>query len=249
MPNLPDAILVCGGLGLRLRSVAPDVPKAMVSINGRPFLELLIRQLRRYGFTRAILAVGYGRDVIYSHFGNSAFGVSLVYSAESSPLGTGGALRKAADPVESDSALVMNGDSYTDADLSAFLAAYRRAEADASVLVVPADGRDDCGTVLIDERGRLARFVEKQDPFHAPYLNAGVYMLSRQMLYEIPAGQEISLERELLPHWLRLGKVVTAFTCQSKCVDIGTPERYRSAQDSLARAENGSCAISYEGQL
>src|ERR1017187_4110469 len=120
MTSVPDAIVLCGGAGLRLRSVTGTAPKSMSSIDGRPFLELLLRQLRRYGFQRVILAVGYEREVIYSHFGETAFGLKLTYPAESSPLGTGGALRNALGAVESETALIMNGDSYTDVDLSRF---------------------------------------------------------------------------------------------------------------------------------
>src|SRR5262249_35358185 len=149
------------------------------------------------GFERAILAVGYRKDVIQSHFGERAFGLDLAYSAESCPLGTGGALRNAVGLIESESVLIMNGDSYTDADLARFMAEHREAKVDASVVVVPADGRGDCGSVLVDENGRLASFAEKKGPFHAPYVNAGIYMLSRQMLNEIPAGLEVSLEQEL----------------------------------------------------
>jgi NDP-sugar pyrophosphorylase family protein len=209
----------------------------MAEVAGRPFLELLLRQLHRYGFERAILAVGYRKDQIQSHFGERAFGLRLAYSAEPCPLGTGGASRKAADVAESESVLIMNGDSYTDADLGKFVAEHREAKADASVVVVPADGRGDCGSVLLDGNGKVASFEEKQGPFHAPYVNAGIYMLSREMLYEIPGGLEASLEHELLPRWLRQGKYIKGFVCLSRCIDIGTPERYRSAQDVLARAE------------
>lgn len=249
MPSMPDAILVCGGAGLRLRSITGDVPKAMASVAGRPFLELLLRQLRRHGFRRVILAVGHRKELICSHFGEHAFGVHVVYSAESSPLGTGGALRKAVQLVESNSVLVMNGDSYTDADLSEFVADYRESKAEASVLIVPADGRDDCGTVLAGEKGKVVRFEEKQDPLHAPYVNAGIYMISRQLLYEIPPGLEISLEKELLPRWLREGKYIKGFVCLGRCIDIGTPERYRNAQDLLANVEVDASALQHEGQL
>src|SRR5271157_925044 len=117
MLETADAILLCGGAGLRLRSVIGNAPKGMADVAGRPFLELLLRQLRRHGFERAILAVGYQKDMIYSHFGERAFGLYLAYSVESRPLGTGGALRNAADLIESENVLIMNGDSYTDADL------------------------------------------------------------------------------------------------------------------------------------
>src|SRR5271169_3026206 len=128
----------------------------------------------------------------------------------------------------------MNGDSYTDADLRQLVVDHHEANADLSVVVVSADGRGDCGSVLIDGSGRLAGFAEKQDPFHAPYVNAGIYMMSRQMLYEIPSGLEVSLERKLLPRWLQQGRDIKGFICSGRCIDIGTPERYWSAQNILA---------------
>src|SRR5262249_2772151 len=111
----------------------------------------------------------------------------------------GGALRNAADLVESEDVLIMNGDSYTDANLTTLVASHREARADASVVVVPADARADCGSVLVDRDGKLASFEERQRPLTAPYINAGIYMLSRQLLYEIPARVEVSLEQELFP--------------------------------------------------
>jgi len=237
MPNMLDAVLLCGGAGLRLRSIIGDAPKGMANIGGRPFLELLIRQLYRHGFERAILAIGYGGDAIRSYFGNQAFGLQLAYSEEPRPLGTGGALRNATDAVGSESVLIMNGDSYTDADLGELVANYHKVRTDASIVVVPADSRGDCGSVQLDENGKLAAFAEKYGPFHAPYVNAGIYVLSREILYEIPPKVELSLERELLPEWLRRGKCIKAFISSAKCIDIGTPERYWEAQDILTKVE------------
>ncbi len=249
MPSAPDVIVLCGGAGLRLRSVIGDAPKGMASIAGRPFLELLLRQLRRHGFDRAILAVGYQKDTIESHFGERACGLYLTYSAESSPLGTGGALRNALDLVESETVLVMNGDSHTDADIGKFVAAHRETKADASVIVVPADGRGDCGSVKVDVFGRLARFDEKQGSADARYVNAGIYILSRSMLSDIPSGVGVSLERELFPRWLAERRDIRVFVHPGECIDIGTPERYHVAQDILADVETGvSVAAGTDGK-
>jgi mannose-1-phosphate guanylyltransferase len=237
MRDMPEAIILCGGAGLRLRSITGNAPKGMAEIGGRPFLELLLRQLHRYGLHRAILAVGYRKDAIRAHFGERAFGLELAYAVESFPLGTGGALRNAADMVESEAVLMMNGDSYTEVDLSRVAAHFHESNADASVVVVPADGRDDCGSVRVDENSNLVRFEEKHGTPHEAYVNAGIYVASRRLLCEIPAGVEISLERELLPRWLREGKLIKGFVCLGRCIDIGTPERYESAQDILASAE------------
>ena len=238
MPDLPDAIVLCGGAGLRLRSVNANAPKSMAGIAGRPFLELLLKQLRRTGFERVILAVGYQSDAIREYFGERAFGLEVVYSNELSPLGTGGAVRNAARLVTSECVLIMNGDSYTDADLRKFVADYLGTGADASVLVVPIDDRDDCGSVEVGPNGRLAAFAEKQGGTGARYLNAGVYMASRQILYDIP-NEQVSLERELFPQWLGQGRHIRGFVWQGKCVDIGTPERYWRAQELLGSVETG----------
>jgi NDP-sugar pyrophosphorylase family protein len=239
---MPDPIVLCGGAGLRLRSITAEGPKALADIAGRPFLELLLRQLRRHGFERAILAVGYRQDVIRSHFGTHAFGLELIYAAESSPLGTGGALRNAADLVPTKTFLVMNGDSYTDVDLFALMRKHGEAKADVSVVVVPGDGRSDCGSVSLDANGNLVQFAEKQGPGSAPYINAGLYVLSRLFLEGIPAGIQLSLEKDLFPRWIQDGARIKAFIHSGMCVDIGTPDRYRVAQQALASAEKEAAA-------
>jgi mannose-1-phosphate guanylyltransferase len=240
MPDVPDVIVLCGGAGLRLRSVIGKAPKGMAAIGGRPFLELLLRQARCYGFARAILAVGYQKDAIQSHFGNQSCGLDLIHSPEEWPLGTGGALRQAASLAKSASILVMNGDSYTDADLGQFLDDYRASGADASVVIVAVDGRDDCGTVSVDRDGRLDAFAEKQRAAGTNYVNAGIYLLSRQLVDGIPASREISLEKELFPKWIEEGRNIRGFIWPGTCVDIGTPDRYRAAQQLLGSIEAGT---------
>jgi D-glycero-alpha-D-manno-heptose 1-phosphate guanylyltransferase len=249
MPNAPDAIVLCGGAGTRLRSVTGEAPKSLATIGDRPFLELLLHQLRRHGFQRAILAVGYQRDLIRSHLGDRACGVTLEYSIESTPLGTGGALRNAIDLVSSDSVLIMNGDSYTDADLSAFAAEFHAARADMSVVVVPADGRADCGLVSVDSRNRVLGFKEKQTSTGNFHVNAGIYMATKRIFQDVTPAVRMSLEEELFPRWLAEGKYLRAFSHPGKCVDIGTPERYQTAQDILANVEIGQAISNPSGTI
>ena len=237
MPNAPDAIVLCGGAGTRLRSVTGEAPKSLASIGDRTFLELILHQLRRHGFERVILAVGYQRDLIRSHLGDRAYGLTLEYSIELIPLGTGGALRNAIDLISSDSMLIMNGDSYTDADLSAFANDFHAAKADMCVLVVPADGRVDCGLVSVDSSNRVLGFKEKQTSTGNFHVNAGIYMAAKRVLQHVPPGVRVSLEEELFPRWLAEGRYLRAFSHPGKCVDIGTPERYQIAQDILAGVE------------
>lgn len=239
MPSVPDAILLCGGAGTRLRSVTGDAPKSLATIGNRPFLDILLHQLRRHGFQRVILAVGYQRELIRSHLGDQAYGLNLEYSEETSPLGTGGAIRKAAHLLTSDSVLIMNGDSYTNADLSAFANDFHGANADLSVLVVPADGRTDIGLVSVDPVGRVLGFKEKQTSSGNFHINAGIYMATKEILLDVIPAVRMSLEEELFPRWLADGKFIRAFSHPGRCVDIGTPERYENAQRILADVEVG----------
>ena len=237
MPSVTDAIVLCGGAGTRLKSVTGDAPKSLAAIGDRPFLDILINQLSRHGFKHVILAVGYQRDLIRSHFDSRANDVSLEYSVESTPLGTGGALRNAADLVKSDSILILNGDSYTDADLSGFVADHNASRAELSVLVVPTDGRADVGLVSVDPGGRVLGFKEKQSASGIQHVNAGIYAVDKKILYEMPPGQRVSLEEELFPRLLAERKNIRTFHHSGRCIDIGTPERYLLAQVALANVE------------
>jgi NDP-sugar pyrophosphorylase family protein len=235
---MPEPIVLCGGAGVRLRSITAEAPKALARIAGRPFLELPLRQLSRHGFQRVILAVGYRQDMIRSHFGTHAFGLELMYSAESSPLGTGGALRNAIGLAPAEAFLVMNGDSYTDVDLTALVKRHDETRADVSRVVVPADERGDCGSVFLDATGNVERFAEKQGSGSAAYLNAGIYVLSSDLLELISPETQVSLEKELFPRWIQNGAHIKAFIHSGPCVDIGTPDRYQVAQQLLASVES-----------
>ena len=178
---MTEAIILCGGAGLRLPWVKGNDPKSMARVAGGPFLGMLLKQLRRHAFQRVILAVGYAGAAIQSYFGERFGGMDLLYSNESSPLGTGGAIGNATRLIQSCSCLVMNGDSYTGVDLRKFSIAYGESEADVSVVVVPVDERGDVGSVLIGADGNIIQFAEKTRPALAAHLNAGIYMLSSKM--------------------------------------------------------------------
>jgi D-glycero-alpha-D-manno-heptose 1-phosphate guanylyltransferase len=235
---MPDAIILCGGAGLRIRSVTGGAPKSMATVAGRPFLELLFRQLSRYGLKRVILALGYRKEAIIAWLSEHEFSVDLAFATEDVPLGTGGAVRNAVSLAQSDTLLVINGDSYTDVDFSSFAKVHESTEADLSVVVVPADGRRDIGSVFVDKNDRLTGFAEKQSGADLkPHVSAGIYMMSRRLLNSIPAGVQISLEKDLFPRWIEEGKDVRAFRHPGHCIDIGTPDRYQIAQQMLANVE------------
>jgi D-glycero-alpha-D-manno-heptose 1-phosphate guanylyltransferase len=235
MPQIPDVVILAGGLGTRMRGVAGDVPKAMAQIGGRPFIELLLKQLRHYRFSRVILSVGYKHNTIRNYFGENAFALKLSYSVESSPLGTGGALRQAVDQMATDAVLIMNGDSYTDLDLEDLVQAHADSGVDVTVAVVPGS-RNDAGSVVLERDGKILAFAEKRMVADSLYLSAGIYMLNRNLVNGIPPAVKISLEEQLFPQWLAGGKSIRGFVFEGQCIDIGTPERYRMAQKLLERS-------------
>ena len=116
-----ESIVLAGGLGTRLATKLSGIPKAMAPIAGRPFLEILLGQLMRAGCGRALLSVGHLHEAIQCHFGVDFRGMALEYVIEDVPLGTGGAIRKALAQVTEDSALVVNGDTFLEADYGAML--------------------------------------------------------------------------------------------------------------------------------
>jgi len=238
MTQVPDVIILSGGFGLRLRGVIGETtPKPMAPIAGRPFMELLLKQLKRHGFQRVILSVGYQQEVIRKHFGDSAFGMELLYSVETSPLGTGGAVRQAASNVHTKTVLVMNGDSYTDADLNGLVREHEENHADVTVVAIP-ETRSDAGSVVLDQDGKIKTFSEKHIVPESRYLSAGIYMLDKTLVETIPGATKISMEEGLFPQWLAEGKTIQASIFEGACVDIGTPERYEKAQHILERVES-----------
>ena len=225
--EVPEAVLLVGGRGTRLRSVVWDRPKPMADVVGRPFLEWVLGALRTQDVRRAVMCIGYTGETIRGHFGDGRDGgLEIVYS-EDEALGTAGALRAALPLIESDPVLVLNGDSYCEVDLRAFLAWHRDRQARGSLVLVHVPDAGRYGRVQVDGSDRIVHFEEKGrgDP---GWINAGVYLLARAMIDSIPAGRAVSLEHEVFPAWLQTG--LYGFPTPGRFIDIGTPESYLQAQ-------------------
>lgn len=214
-----DAVILCGGLGTRLRPVLQDRPKPMAQINGRPFLDLVVDHVLSYGVRRIVFCTGYRGDWIAQHVVGQN-GYEAVISHESTPLGTAGALRACRAMLATPTVLVLNGDSLCRIDLRAFLTAHHDSRAVATMAVVPSNGRADAGGVTMDAFGRIRAFQEKQT---APFLNAGIYAVQRDAIQTIPDFAPCSLERDIFPH-LTDGRLFS-YASDLPLYDIGTPAR------------------------
>ena len=223
-----DVAILAGGLGTRLRPVVEDRPKVMVEINDRPFLEYILDQIKLWGGRRVILCTGYLGNQILSKLGNIYRGVQLIYSEEKSPMGTGGALRMAFHLFQSESVLVINGDSYCKANLMSFLEWHRMKDAMATLLLVENSDTKRYGKVGVNGNGIIIKFEEKTESEGSGWINAGIYLFRQGFIKSIPSERPVSLEREIFPSWV--GQGLYGYKSDGKFIDIGTPESYQAAK-------------------
>jgi NDP-sugar pyrophosphorylase family protein len=229
------ATILAGGLGTRLRSVVADRPKVLAEVAGRPFLAHLLDQLYTAGAGDVVLLTGHGADQVREAFGTDYRGMTLRYSVEPAPLGTGGAVRHAAELFTGDAVLLMNGDSFCSIDLGGLVATARTAgQVGVALAWVEDVGR--YGAVEVGPAGKVAGFTEKggTDP---GWINAGIYLIPRAQLGDIPAGRAVSLEREVLPRWVETPGI--RGVPGKRFIDIGTPESFAAADDFFAAPGRG----------
>ena len=232
-----EAIVLAGGLGTRLASRLHGLPKPMAPVAGHPFLEILLNQLRRSGCTRVLLSVGHQHSVIQDHFGASFHGVPLDYVVESVPLGTGGAIRLALAQAREESVLVLNGDTFLDADYAAMLRFHVSEGAEATLAVVHRDDVSRYGSVTIEGQ-RIVGFEEKgsssPDQTRAGWISAGTYVLSRNLAWPPALLERFSIEFDFfVPEVARLRPA--AWKVDGFFLDIGVPEDLDRAQTELAQ--------------
>ena len=227
------AFVLAGGLGTRLKPRFGDLPKPLAPLGGRPFLVRQLEWLAGHGITRAVLLAGHGAEPMRAELGTQAAGVSLEWSVEERPLGTGGALRLAARFVDGP-ALVLNGDTLAEGD--PWLLERDRWEAGAigAVALYHVPDARARGRVEAAEDGTVARFVEKDDGWSGPaWVNGGVYAFPPALWRELPDGVS-SLERDVLPRIAARGRLIGR-RCPGRFWDIGTPEDWERAERELAR--------------
>jgi mannose-1-phosphate guanylyltransferase len=222
-----DVAILAGGLGTRLRNVLGDTPKVLAPVAGRAFLGHLLDHLARFGAQRVVLSLGHKADRVTAWLaqGDSHHSLDVVCEIEPEPLGTAGALRFVRGELRSDPVLVMNGDTFVDADLRAFVAAHRLSGAEASVLCVQMEDTGRYGRVEIGDDGYVVRFQEKTPG--SGIINAGVYLFSARFLDRLAASPATSLERDVLEQ-AAAGTLLGHIT-RGRFIDIGTPESLAGA--------------------
>jgi D-glycero-alpha-D-manno-heptose 1-phosphate guanylyltransferase len=240
---IKEAIILAGGLGTRLRSAVPDLPKCMAPVNGRPFIDYLIDHFLDAGIERFIFALGFkGGDFEEYLAGKFQRGpASYALSIEEEPLGTGGAIRLACHRAVDRSVLVMNGDSFFDIRTDELAAFHSGHSADCSICLKPMRNFDRYGAVELESDGRVKQFREKQF-YPDGLINGGIYALERTRFLQLDFPEKFSFEKEYLERAAGAAGAGEAGLFRPRLfglvqdayfIDIGIPEDYERAQTEM----------------
>lgn len=226
-----EAMVLAGGLGTRLKGVLQGVPKPMAPVAGRPFLEILLGQLALSGCARVILSVGHLHNAIQSHFRSAWRGMAVDYAIENAPLGTGGAIRAALAEGREENILVLNGDTFLQADYAEMMRFHAAQAAHLTMAVVHQPDIARYGGVLFDAN-RITGFEEKGRSGPG-WINAGAYVIRRNLQWPRNLPVNFSFETDFLAREIT-HLHAAAFRVQGRFIDIGVPEDLARAQIELA---------------
>ena len=226
-----EAIVLAGGLGTRLRSVVPDLPKCMAPINGIPFLSYLIDHLNAQGVTRFIFALGYKSDEFIQFLDSKLPHQNFSIVIESEPLGTGGAIQLAMSKSSVKDIIALNGDSLYKANLNELMQFHLSHHASCSLALKPMQQFERYGSVEINENENILSFKEKQF-MESGYINGGVYAINVSSFLSKSLPTQFSIEKDYLEKFTPEGKFYGNVQ-EAYFIDIGIPEDFSKAQLEL----------------
>lgn len=229
---MPEAIILAGGLGTRLRSEVPDLPKCMAPVAGKPFLDYVIRALQEQGVTKFIFSLGYRSEVVLQHLEQSWPKLKYDYTIETIPLGTGGGIRFAVQKVKGDSFFVLNGDTYFEVNLPSMLKKHIEVQAEITVALKKMYHFDRYGSVLIGQNNIISAFQEKTYR-EIGWINGGIYLIQKQLITNIGIANPFSFEKEILEKYVDKN-CIFGFESDGYFIDIGIPEDFKKANLDFA---------------
>ena len=192
--EIKEAIILAGGLGTRLRSVLPELPKCMAPVNGRPFLSYIIDYYLYQGIEKFIFSLGYKHEMIESFLNDEFPTLHIECSVEQEPLGTGGAIYLACKRAKDNNVLVVNGDTLFKANLKKAASFHLENNADCTLLLKPMQDFDRYGAVELDNDLTVRSFKEKQF-FQTGDINAGIYLLNIEQFIDRDFPEKFSFEK------------------------------------------------------
>lgn len=233
-----QAVIMAGGKGTRLRAITNDeIPKPMAPVAGKPILQWQVECLREQGVTDIVLIIGHLGEKIREFFGDGQrFGVNICYIEETVPLGTAGALSMLLPLLKEDAFFLVFGDVLFDIDLIRMMEFHRKKKAKATLFVHPNSHPFDSDLVVCDDAGRVRGFDSKHNTRTGWYhncVNAGFYVLDREICERVPKETKVDLEKELLAEMIKSGEAVYGYRSSEYIKDVGTVERITAAEKEL----------------
>jgi D-glycero-alpha-D-manno-heptose 1-phosphate guanylyltransferase len=227
------AIVLAGGFGTRLAAVSGGVPKPMVEVAGRPFIEHVLDQLLEAGIERVILAVSYRWELLRDRIGESYRGASISYCVEGEPLGTGGAILKCFQEYGLERALILNGDTLFRVDLTELVASHTKEGASITMALRRLEDTARYGVVTCDASGSIDAFHEKSGN-RPGLINGGIYVIERRVFDGVTLPVKFSFERDFLQQRVAELRPLAVTSDDAYFIDIGIPEDLRRARNELA---------------
>jgi mannose-1-phosphate guanylyltransferase len=230
-------ILLVGGLGTRLKPLTNESPKPMLPVAGLPVTEHQILAAKRAGIHTLVLATSYLADVFTPYFGDgSKWGIRILYAVEKEPLGTGGAIRNAAQLLPGDEPIVIfNGDVLSRHSIAEQIKFHQERKADVTLHLIEVDDARAFGCVPTDSAGQVTAFLEKMENPVTSFINAGCYVFSPDVINEIPLGAVVSVERETFPALIAKHRPIFGYKEQAYWLDVGTPAAlFKGSRDLVA---------------
>lgn len=230
---MTTAIILAGGLGTRLRSAVPDVPKPMARIHDKPFLVYLMNYWIKQGVSRFVLSIGYQGEVIMDYFGTNYRDIPINYAIEKEPLGTGGGLLLAAKNLN-EPFLVLNGDTFSEVDLDQLQRFHAERKSDWTFTLFRTDEVERYMGIEVAVDGRIIT-LKSGTSQPGRMANSGVYLLNPSVLRKVPFidGSKLSLEDDMLPSLVTAGAMFYGLESTGMFIDIGIPDDYFRANDIL----------------
>lgn len=220
---IKEAVILAGGFGTRLRGVVDDIPKPMAPVRGKPFLVWILDILEKQDIERVILAAGYKHEAISSCFGNKYKNLTIQYSIENDPLGTGGAVLQALQKIKDENFLLLNGDTYFEINFNEFENFFVSTRAIMSVALRQVKNTGRYGTVVLKDN-RIVAFREKTE-VNEGLINGGVYITGKEWFKKHAPGEKFSLEKDILER-KAADNLITGYVSETFFIDIGIPEDY-----------------------
>lgn len=239
------AILLVGGFGTRLMPLTKNTPKPMLTVAGVPVTEHQLAMAKAAGITEIVLATSYLSKVFIPYFGDgSKWGMKIKYAVEEKPLGTGGAIRNAAQLLESDeSVVVLNGDVLSSHNVAEQIRQHEAHDADVTLHLTQVEDARAFGCVPTDGDGRVRAFLEKMENPLTNQINAGCYVFNPRVISTIPLDTVVSVERETFPQLVDSGAKVFGYLEIAYWLDIGTPRALLKASVDIVKRSGDFLAM------